>query len=155
MFFFSIIQKILGNVKKEKTEIISDWEVAQKHLNVCSANTSAENCSNGLVCGKCLRALITLDAMGKLDKFAGVFDIDKYRKMSEAIKCLVVLNRNKDTFYADLYNFAVNIKTDHYQLCFTLHSPKRKTADDCHSFWRWRSMLRTISMSTNAFLCGR
>ena len=35
------------------------------------------NCS---VCPKCVRTLLTLDILGKLDAFSGVFDIDRYRR---------------------------------------------------------------------------
>ena len=40
-------------------------------------DTLDTNCS---VCPKCARTLLTLDILGKLDDFSGVFDIPKYRR---------------------------------------------------------------------------
>ena len=89
--------------RSQKTENISDWDIAIKYLNVCSANISVDNCS---VCSKCVRTLITLEAMGKLDKFSGVFDLSAYKKVAFIRKCIVVSRRNIDAFQHDIYEFA-------------------------------------------------
>lgn len=66
--------------RAEKTEYISDDAVAQKNLLACgftvNDNGRAKNCS---VCSKCTITMIDLDLAGKLDDFADVFDIKKYR----------------------------------------------------------------------------
>lgn len=57
----------------EKTRFLVDYEPAQKYLNVCVQ--SLENCCT---CGKCLRTIFSLDALGALEKFSAVFDIKKF-----------------------------------------------------------------------------
>ena len=78
--------------RSEKTERISDWEIANKYLNVCIPSEDGTNCS---ACTKCLRALVTLEAMGKLDKFSKVFDMNTYRKYSYYNKCYLKANMKK------------------------------------------------------------
>ncbi len=68
--------------RAEKVERISDWKIAQKHLNVCIRQ--AHNCA---CCDKCMMTLIPLEAMGKLDKYKGVFDLDAYYKNVLIYKC--------------------------------------------------------------------
>ena len=60
----------------DKTTHIADFAPAQKYLQVCVAGTG-KNCGE---CFKCKRTLLTLDALGKLDNFAAVFDIAAYRR---------------------------------------------------------------------------
>lgn len=59
----------------EKTAHLVDFEPAQKFLQVCVSGTG-RNCGH---CFKCKRTLLTLDALGVLDKFGAVFDIDDYK----------------------------------------------------------------------------
>lgn len=59
----------------EKTRLLADFVPAQKYLHVCTSDRGP-NCN---VCGKCRRTLVTLDALGALDKFRAVFDVDYYR----------------------------------------------------------------------------
>ena len=56
-----------------KTKTIADYDPAYKYLNVCV--TAVENDST---CFKCVRTMLTLDALGKLDKFSAVFDVQYY-----------------------------------------------------------------------------
>lgn len=70
--------------RAEKMEHISDWNFAQKHLNVCvHPLEGGYNCS---CCQKCYWTLIPLEAMGKLDKFSQVFDLKVYKKKSKRAK---------------------------------------------------------------------
>lgn len=58
----------------EKTIDIADFDLAQKYLHICI--------KDGINCGKCLkcrRTLLSLEAIGKLDNFKDVFDIDYYK----------------------------------------------------------------------------
>lgn len=88
--------------RSEKTELISDWEIARKYLYVCSAKKTVANCGN---CVKCRRTLLPLDAMGKLEAFSDVFDIEKYRKQAKSFKCNMVLANGKEVFATDNYQF--------------------------------------------------
>lgn len=60
----------------EKTRALVNFVPAQKYLHVCTSDLG-ENCN---ICGKCKRTLVTLDALGALEKFRAVFDIDYYKK---------------------------------------------------------------------------
>jgi hypothetical protein len=59
----------------EKTRIVASDSLAGRFLNVC--NYTAENCGR---CNKCLRTLLTLEALGCIDRFHEVFNLDYYRK---------------------------------------------------------------------------
>ena len=59
----------------EKTRQLVDFALAQKYLHVCTSDLGP-NCNT---CGKCRRTLVTLDALGALEKFRAVFDIDYYK----------------------------------------------------------------------------
>lgn len=59
----------------EKIREIVDSRVAQKHLHVCVRE--AYNCGT---CHKCMRTQVVLDALGKLDNFKDVFDLEKYEQ---------------------------------------------------------------------------
>ena len=88
--------------RTQKTEKISDWEIARKYLNVCVNTEDGRNCSK---CSKCMRTLIPLDAMGKIEKFAGVFDLDVYRKHSLRYKCYFIANTKKIGFAKDIADY--------------------------------------------------
>ena len=72
--------------RAEKMERISDWTFAQKYLNVCMAHKTDDghNCTN---CHKCAMTLIVLEAMGKLEQYKNVFDLDVWRKNAFRWKC--------------------------------------------------------------------
>ena len=59
----------------QKTVDLVDYEPAFRYLNVC-IKEDGQNCGE---CFKCKRTLVTLDALGALDKFDGVFDIMRYK----------------------------------------------------------------------------
>jgi hypothetical protein len=59
----------------EKTLAVADCDLARRHLHVCLRETY--NCGQ---CMKCRRTLLILDALGRLDDFSAVFDLDSYRK---------------------------------------------------------------------------
>lgn len=90
--------------RTEKTERIADWEITKKYLNVCCINDGTENCS---VCPKCVRTLLTLEAINKLDEYKNIFKIENYKKISYINKCRIVLvgRKGKDGFSTDIYSF--------------------------------------------------
>lgn len=59
----------------EKTRSLVNYEPAQRHLNVC-----VQSLSNCCTCSKCIRTIFTLEALGALEKFSDVFDIDKFQQ---------------------------------------------------------------------------
>lgn len=90
--------------RTQKTENIADWEIAQKYLNVCINTIDDSNCSK---CSKCMRTLIPLEAMGKLEKFTGVFDLGTYRKHKLHWKCYFAANSKKEGFANDISNYCI------------------------------------------------
>ena len=89
--------------REEKLEKISDWKIAQEHLNVCFDHYP--NCSQ---CSKCVRTLMPIEAMGKLEDFSGVFSIDVYKKAAFTEKCLAVLGHDTNGFIDGYYNFCMS-----------------------------------------------
>jgi hypothetical protein len=63
----------------EKTELVSGYEPSYRHLNVCvDPKFEGRNCS---VCFKCRRTILTLELLGVADRYSGVFDLDKFRRI--------------------------------------------------------------------------
>ena len=69
--------------RSQKIERLSEWEIAHKYLSPCQRRSDTldreyvRNCSS---CDKCMGVMMILDAIGKLDKFSGIFDIKEYKK---------------------------------------------------------------------------
>ena len=63
--------------RAEKTITIANDKLAQKYLDVCFCFNSCGKCS------KCIRTLVTLDIIGKVDQFENVFDVDYFKKHKE------------------------------------------------------------------------
>lgn len=61
--------------RSEKIMAVVDLEVVQNNLHVCVDHQVDGNCS---VCQKCVRTLLIIDFLGRLEKFSKVFDLDKY-----------------------------------------------------------------------------
>lgn len=59
----------------QKTKLLSHYPPAFRYLNVC-----VNNVHNDGTCFKCMRTLLGIDAVGNLDNFATVFDINAYKK---------------------------------------------------------------------------
>ncbi|SDP64843.1 hypothetical protein [Selenomonas ruminantium] len=89
--------------RSQKILNIADWDVAQKHLNVCVNSTDGTNCC---VCSKCMRTLVPLESAGKLEKFAGVFDIAKFKKHAYRAKLKMVGDYHTDFYANDNVDFA-------------------------------------------------
>ncbi len=87
----------------EKTDIVSQWPFSYKYLNVCIIHQSDivdRNCSR---CGKCQRTLTTLDLLGKIDLYNGVFDLDDYYKNRTKYFASIILNRHRNPFQREIY----------------------------------------------------
>ena len=88
----------------DKIANIADWDVARKHLNVCWRYTpDGSNCGH---CAKCFRTMLALEIMGKLDKFAAVFDIDEYKRNSLGCKIDCLKNYDTDVYDVELVDLA-------------------------------------------------
>lgn len=97
--------------RSDKVMNISDWEIAQKYLNVClTEKETAENCT---LCEKCLRTCFVLDVIGKLNRFERVFDLKKYRRVRFKNLCSTVYLKNKSAYAKDNVELA---KKYHFRL---------------------------------------
>ena len=68
----------IEKTRLEKTISIADFKPAENNLHVCIKE--GNNCNT---CMKCKRTILALDAIGKLDNFKKVFDVDYYYKHKE------------------------------------------------------------------------
>ncbi len=83
----------------EKTKIVSNYSLSYKYLNVCVA--AETNCSR---CHKCQRTLVTLDLLGKLDLYRGVFDLDDYQQNRSRYFGNVLGGRKDDHFKQEIFD---------------------------------------------------
>lgn len=58
----------------QKIKIVADYVPSYKYLNVCTSQD--KNCN---LCEKCIRTLLELDMIGKLDMYSDVFDVAYYK----------------------------------------------------------------------------
>ena len=89
----------------DKIEDLTNWAIARKYLNVCLLQKGADTTNCGK-CSKCLRTLLALEILGKLDDFAQVFNVDDYRKGSLMYKAHCLEEVDTETFYRELVDLA-------------------------------------------------
>jgi len=87
--------------RSEKITAVVDLKVVQNHLHVCVDHHVDGNCS---VCQKCVRTLLIIDFLGRLENFSNVFDLDKYLAVKN--KRLILLISKNDNFGRDIKLFA-------------------------------------------------
>ena len=92
----------------EKTIAIADDKLAQKYLDVCFCFNSCGKCS------KCIRTLVTLDIIGKVDQFREIFDVDDFKKHKADAYFEILKTKDGDAkednavFAKDLYRMATS-----------------------------------------------
>lgn len=64
----------------EKTAAIADNPIVARHLDVCVKPNLASRFVNCGRCFKCVRTLTTLEILGVIDRFAGLFDLVAWRR---------------------------------------------------------------------------
>lgn len=80
-----------------KTAIVADWPMGLKHVNVCvSPKSVGENCGQ---CEKCIRTMLTLIALGKLDATAA---FPRRDLRAEDLTNLKIENAYQASCYRDL-----------------------------------------------------
>lgn len=62
----------------QKTERLAGLALSRRCLDVCVRSPDGSNCSG---CWKCARTMLTLEILGRLDEYDGVFDLDEYRRI--------------------------------------------------------------------------
>ena len=97
----------------EKTKRILQSELTTRHLYVCNADLVNEkhegkhhekeghvNCSE---CFKCVRTLLTIDLLGKLDQFRHLFNLEKYYKLKDALILQMYQEKELNHFQTEIY----------------------------------------------------
>ena len=84
----------------EKTVAISEYPVAQRHLVSCTS--SYKNCSK---CDKCIRNMMTLDSIDKLQDFSGIYDLELYRNFRYRYMWYLYSKKDDDYFTPVFANF--------------------------------------------------
>lgn len=65
-----------GNIKRiDKTKALCEYPPAYKYLNVCVRSSK-----NDGTCFKCVRTLLSIDAVGNISDFKDVFDVGLYKR---------------------------------------------------------------------------
>jgi hypothetical protein len=82
----------------EKTDVVSEYPLSYRHLCVCVR--AERNCSR---CFKCQRTMVTLDVLGKLDRYGAVFDLDHYQAHRSRYIGSVISDRKADSYKQDIY----------------------------------------------------
>lgn len=122
----------------DKTKMVVNNSLAQNTLYVCWKELLAnkypdseiakikDNYLNCTRCDKCLRTLLAIDILGKLDKFSRIFDINHYLKVRDKYIAKVMYGRKNNAFYKDLYDlmkeysYPITIKTKLYHAMYRL-----------------------------------
>ena len=77
----------------QKIESLADFPLAHKYLHPCIYQKQDKNCGN---CGKCSRTIGALYALGVLDKFSQVFDVDAfYNNMDDYLAEMILSSGSK------------------------------------------------------------
>jgi len=97
----------------EKTEIITTEPLTRSYLNVC-LTSSDTNCAK---CDKCLRTLVTLEVLGKLSDYSGVFDLATYKKYRHKYIAGVLVEKH-DFFKMDIHDA---MRRYHYPVPFAVY----------------------------------
>ena len=86
----------------EKVRLISDFEQSYDWLLVCWLHKP--NCGK---CGKCIRTMLELDFVGKLERYRACFDVDEYFRNRDKYLRLIVRTKERDYFMTELYDYAI------------------------------------------------
>ena len=76
----------------EKMRGIARSTIARRYLHSCSSEKTCSRCS------KCTRDLLALDVIGKLKEFAGIYDVDFYKKNRSRYIRYLYNNRSDPSF---------------------------------------------------------
>lgn len=124
------MEAILSNpamTRVEKTAYLSQYEITYRYLDVCWSGQmkygvdqkptlyetkTKKNCGR---CQKCLRTLLTLDILGKIDEYKDVFDLEEYYKRKDWYIYYVVRKRYYNVYCKELVDL---ILTTNYPIPF-------------------------------------
>jgi hypothetical protein len=128
----------------DKVAIVSNFEPSYRYLNVCT--NEGDNCSK---CEKCLRTQFSLDMHGKLDRYARVFDLEKYRRKESRFIFSVIATRSRDIYSKERYDLMkrVGYKLGAVDRC---HYPSYKARHELR--FQTNSLLKKATKRRNKIL---
>ena len=90
--------------RTEKTAVVAAMPESYEFLDVCvepyNAKPGKLNCSR---CWKCMRTQMTIEVVGTLDKYSGIFDLAEYRRYRKMF--LLDVLKSNNNHQEDLRNF--------------------------------------------------
>lgn len=90
-----------GLSRMDKLRRVTEFSPSYKYLNVCLS--SENNCN---VCEKCVRTMLGIDALGKLDYYKSVFDVEYYKQNKKwYLQQLLKQKYLQKHDYIELYDF--------------------------------------------------
>lgn len=82
----------------QKLKLLSDFPLAEKYLHPCIYALRKSNCGE---CGKCIRTEAALYALGKLEQFSQVFDVERFMNNRDWYFANVLLDE-KNMFHREV-----------------------------------------------------
>ena len=84
----------------EKTKIVSEFKPSYKYLNVCVRED--ENCTQ---CEKCIRTILALEALDKLENYKEVFDLKLIKENKTKMEEFMLRKMDENlSWYKEIYN---------------------------------------------------
>lgn len=77
---FQMLTHAVHEERIDKTAFLAKYPIVQQHLDVCFYEHHDGHKKNCTWCEKCVRTTMALHALGELDKFNTVFDLDLFQK---------------------------------------------------------------------------
>jgi hypothetical protein len=104
---FDCISTGCQHTRVEKTRLTGLVPGAARWLNVCvMPGSEGKNCSK---CWKCCRTLLTLELLGCIDDYAGVFDLRAWRRARDWYVAETILRKVDDPLSAEIREYAERI----------------------------------------------
>lgn len=131
--------------RSQKTARIADYPPVAKYLNVCgNYDTLDTNCST---CDKCCRTMLTLELLGKLEKFDNIFDLNKYHREARRLYIAqTILREESSLFSKHLMDLARASGIDLHSEVNCLDLFRAKMLDGrLHQFIRTHPTLKTLA----------
>ncbi|PGK22470.1 hypothetical protein CN902_26575 [Priestia megaterium] len=88
-----------GPIKRmEKIKEIVKYKPSQKYLNVCISD--GHNCSH---CEKCIRTMLALYVINKLEDYNNVFDIEDFHRNKNRYFGLLIAKKKSSSYYNEIF----------------------------------------------------
>ncbi|MGB0600451.1 MAG: hypothetical protein ACPGLY_27560 [Rubripirellula sp.] len=139
---FECISSGCQHTRIDKTKIVCGIDGPQHSLNVCLNPFMYEGERNCSFCKKCCRTLLTLELLGELERFQGVFNLERWKSIRSRY-VLRVLRKNSGSFEREIADFAdqIGVKLHSWQRPMThLANMLPEKQDRIH----WKKSLKAL-----------